>query len=55
MPWGMRTKAKQRTLMRNKIIFKEYQAGISVGKLSKRYFLSDKAVYKIIAAIKQKI
>ncbi|MGB2578602.1 Mor family transcriptional regulator [Elusimicrobium simillimum] len=51
-PWGAITKSKILTEERNKEIFRSYQKGVSVEKLSQQYFLSDKAVYKIIAKIK---
>ncbi|WP_424245841.1 Mor family transcriptional regulator [Elusimicrobium posterum] len=51
-PWGTLTNSKQRTLERNNRIFIAYQKGTCVQQLSEQYFLSDKAVYKIIAQIK---
>lgn len=52
IPWGALTKSKLLTAGRNKKIFQSYEAGISVKQLSDIYFLSEKAVYKIIAQIK---
>lgn len=53
-PWGTCTGSKIRTDRRNRRIFRGYMAGTSVKKLSARYFLTDKTVYKIIAGIKYK-
>lgn len=52
--WGARTKAKIFTARRNQCIFRGYRAGLSVKDLAARYFITDKTVYKVIAAIKYK-
>jgi Mor family transcriptional regulator len=46
--WGANTGTKQRLLTRNREIIAKRQAGSSVAALAEEYFLSAKAIYKII-------
>jgi len=46
--WGTNTGTRQRLLDRNREIIAKRQAGSSVAALAEEYFLSDKAIYKII-------
>jgi Mor family transcriptional regulator len=46
--WGTNTGTKQRLLTRNREIIAKRQAGSSVAALAEEYFLSTKAIYKII-------
>jgi Mor family transcriptional regulator len=46
--WGTNTGIRQRLLTRNREIIAKRQAGGSVAALAEEYFLSAKAIYKII-------
>lgn len=46
--WGETTRAREILGKRNAAIFKEYSEGQPVAEVAKRYFLSEKTVYKII-------
>ena len=48
--WGANTGARQRLRTRNREILDRRQAGSSVAELAEQYFLSAKAIYKIIHA-----
>lgn len=49
-PWGAGTDTRERLKIRNSEILAKYKAGISVANLADEFFLSEKAVYKIIRA-----
>ncbi|CAK7034245.1 MAG: hypothetical protein DELT_00493 [Desulfovibrio sp.] len=49
-PWGANTETRERLRARNKAIVAERMAGRSVEELASQYFLSAKAIYKIIKA-----
>lgn len=49
--WGENTHNRQRLLARNSEIAAKRRAGCPVAKLAEQYFLSTKAVYKILSAI----
>ena len=51
-PWGANTGTRQTLLARNREIAAKRRAGCSVVELAERYFLSAKAIYKIINAAK---
>ncbi|MDL2307800.1 hypothetical protein LJC48_07280 [Desulfovibrio sp. OttesenSCG-928-C06] len=46
--WGANTGIRQTLQLRNREIVAKRQAGCSVQELSEQYFLSAKAIYKII-------
>lgn len=50
--WGANTGARDKTLLRNSEIVSRRQSGWSVAELAEQYFLSAKAIYKIINAAK---
>lgn len=50
--WGETRNSKQRLRARNVEIYRRYKAGTAVRDLAAVYYLSVKAVYKIIAAQK---
>lgn len=51
-PWGTATQSKARTALRNRRLMNDYLKGVTVKQLTRRYFITDKTVYKIIAGIK---
>lgn len=53
-PWGARTGSKSQTARRNRQILSGYVQDIPVKELAKRYFITDKTVYKILASMKYK-
>ena len=50
--WGERKNSRYQLDERNRVIYEQYQCGISVEALARRYFLSPKTIYKILSAIK---
>lgn len=53
--WGEVKQSKKVLFCRNKEIFRKYSNGYSVHDLAASYFLSVKAIYKIIASGKRLI
>lgn len=52
LPWGANTEIRQTLQARNNEILEKRLAGCSVAELAKQYFLSTKAIYKILRAVK---
>jgi len=52
LPWGANTDTRKIVKARNREILTKRLAGCSVGDLAEQYFLSEKAIYKIITASK---
>jgi len=52
LPWGANTDSRKMVKARNREILAKRLAGCSVGDLAEQYFLSEKAIYKIIKASK---
>ncbi|AEV30532.1 hypothetical protein SpiGrapes_2775 [Sphaerochaeta pleomorpha str. Grapes] len=52
LPWGANTDTRNIVKARNREILDKRLAGCSVGDLAEEYFLSEKAIYKIINACK---
>ena len=50
LPWGARTQTRKALQQRNREIQAKRQEGYSVAELSEHYFLSAKAIYKILKA-----
>ena len=50
--WGECNNSRYLLDKRNQTIFERYQCGVSVEELAEQYYLSAKAVYKIISALK---
>ncbi|MFA7117947.1 MAG: CD3324 family protein [Sphaerochaetaceae bacterium] len=50
LPWGTHTDTRENLRTRNKEILTKRLAGCSVENLAEQYFLSEKAIYKIINA-----
>ena len=48
--WGERKNSRYQLEKRNRVIFEQYQCGISVKDLATQYYLSPKAIYKILSA-----
>ena len=48
LPWGANTDTREIVNARNKEILAKRLAGCSVGHLAEQYFLSEKAIYKIL-------
>ncbi len=48
LPWGTNTDTRKSLQARNREILAKRLAGCSVGDLAEHYFLSEKAIYKII-------
>ncbi|MDT4761189.1 CD3324 family protein [Sphaerochaeta sp. PS] len=53
LPWGTNTDTRDLVKARNREILGKRLAGCSVGELAQHYFLSEKAIYKIINASKK--
>ncbi len=49
--WGECTRSRQRLLERNREIAAKRRAGYPVSTLAEEYYLSDKAVYKILSVM----
>ena len=52
LPWGTNTDTKKIVKERNREILTKRLEGCSVIELAEQYFLSEKAIYKIINTIK---
>ncbi|WP_027186906.1 CD3324 family protein [Desulfovibrio cuneatus] len=52
LPWGTYTETKKDIQARNREILAKRLAGSSVVELSEQYFLSIKAIYKILSTVK---
>ncbi len=52
LQWGTNTETRKNIRARNREIIARRLAGCSVGDLAEHYFLSEKAIYKIINASK---
>lgn len=52
LPWGANTDTRKMIKARNREIRDKRLKGCSVGDLSEQYFLSEKAIYKILKANK---
>lgn len=52
LSWGAKTQTRKTLQTRNKEILAKRLAGFSVAELAEQYFLSAKAIYKIINADK---
>ncbi len=50
LPWGANTKRRKTLQARNREILGKRLAGCSVAELAEQYFLSPKAIYKILNA-----
>jgi len=48
--WGELKQSRQRLAARNAAILAQYRTGLSVARLAALYCLSDKAIYKVLAA-----
>lgn len=46
--WGERTKAREELEERNTAIYKEHREGVSVLRLSQKYYLTEKSIQRII-------
>ena len=46
--WGQQTQIKEELKQRNQSIFMEYQAGYAICELSRKYFLSEKSIQRIL-------
>lgn len=51
--WGTATKTRQELQKRNQKIYEQYNAGISILKLSEEYFLSEKSIQRIVRSMKK--
>lgn len=52
LPWGANTQTRKTLQARNREILAKRLAGCSVAELAEHYFLSVKAIYKILNAAK---
>lgn len=50
--WGQLNQAKERIYARDKNIFQEYKKGMKVSELAKKYFLSEKSIWRILRKMK---
>ena len=46
--WGANTKMKQELLVRNQEIYQKLLAGMKIGDLACKYYLSEKSIQRII-------
>ncbi len=46
--WGEKNKTKKKLLLRDTMIYQDYQAGIRVPELAKKYYLSEKSIWRIV-------
>ena len=46
--WGDGTETKKDLMMRNHQMYTEYRTGVTIAELSRRYFLTEKSVQRII-------
>lgn len=53
IPWGELTQSKKELLNRNMNIYEDYLKGVSITKLSEKYFLSPKSIQRIITEKKK--
>lgn len=51
--WGKKTRIKQKLMERNSEIFEDYKNGNRVTELSKKYFLSEKSIQRILREMKK--
>ena len=49
--WGECNNSRYRLDQRNRSIIEQYQSGISVEAIARQYYLSPKAIYKILSRI----
>lgn len=53
IPWGELSQNKKELLNRNMNIYEDYLKGISIAKLSEKFFLSPKSIQRIITEKKK--
>ena len=46
--WGENTNTKSELANRNKMIYADYLSGISISRLTKKYYLVEKSIQRII-------
>lgn len=51
LPWGAHTRTRENLRARNREILAARRAGCPVGELAEKYFLSEKAIYKILKTV----
>ena len=51
--WGECTNSRHLLDKRNQAIYQQYQCGMSAKELAEQYYLSPKAVYKILSTIRK--
>ncbi|GHU80573.1 hypothetical protein FACS1894191_6150 [Clostridia bacterium] len=51
--WGESTVSRREIAERNEKIYREYQGGADIHKLSETYYLSEKSVYRIVSCLKK--
>lgn len=51
LAWGATTRTRENLRTRNREILAAHRAGCSVDELAEKYFLSTKAVYKILKTV----
>lgn len=51
--WGNGTLIRQELKERNRLIFVDYQKGLKISDLAKKYFLSEKSIQRIVRDIKK--
>lgn len=52
LEWGAKTEIKQELSVRNQQIYIDWQHGMTVTELTRKYCLSDKSIQRIIRKIK---
>lgn len=53
--WGAGTRIRQELSLRDRQIFREYEAGLRMVELADKYCLSEKSIQRIIRNVKQNI
>lgn len=52
LAWGVTGQSKERTCIRNQVVYEKYLSGVSVESLADEYFFAIKTIYGIIAKMK---
>ncbi len=50
--WGSGTDTREKLYLRNRQILAEYQRGVTIAELAKRYYLTEKSIQRILKVIR---
>lgn len=51
--WGQINRAKEKNYARDLEIYREYRQGIKVSELARRYYLSEKSIWRMLNKMKR--